>query len=130
MGHNDSSAAVAMDPSERRIFTRREFEVQVDFFSANTFFTGFTENISEGGLFIATEAPFEIGDELEVTLSLMGKEPTNYKVVVRWIRPPGAIGGLPAGMGVQFTNLPEAERNKLQTFIDSGVKDTLFFDLD
>ncbi len=130
MAHSDSSAAVAIDPSERRVFSRKEFEVKVDFFSSNTFFTGFTENISEGGLFIATEAPFEIGDELEVVLSLMGKEATAYKVVVRWIRPPGAIGGLPAGMGVQFINLPEAETEKLQTFIDSGVKDTLFFDLD
>jgi uncharacterized protein (TIGR02266 family) len=129
MAKTDSPEA-PVDPSERRVFSRRGFEVKVDFFSANTFFTGFTENISEGGLFIATEAPFEIGDELDVTLSLMGKEPTGYKVVVRWIRPPGAIGGLPAGMGVQFKHIPEDERVKLQGFIDSGVKDTLFFDLD
>lgn len=127
---NPDIPAAADDPSERRVFSRREFEVKVDFFSANTFFTGFTENISEGGLFIATEAPFEIGDELDVTLSLMGKEPAPYKVVVRWIRPPGAIGGLPAGMGVQFKTITEADRVKLQEFIDSGVKDTLFFDLD
>ena len=130
MAHKDSSAAVAVDPSERRVFSRREFEVKVDFFSSNTFFTGFTENISEGGLFVATEAPFEIGDELEVVLSVMNKEPAPYKVVVRWIRPPGAIGGLPAGMGVQFMNLPADDMARLQEFIDSGVKDTLFFDLD
>ncbi len=129
MAKTDSPEA-PVDPSERRVSSRRGFEVKVDFFSDNTFFTGFTENISEGGLFIATEAPFEIGDELDVTLSLMGKEATAYKVVVRWIRPPGAIGGLPAGMGVQFKSIPEDERAKLQQFIDSGVKDTLFFDLD
>ncbi len=127
---NPDSPSDSADSSDRRVFGRREFEVKVDFFSANTFFTGFTENISEGGLFIATEAPFEIGDELDVTLSVMNREATNYKVVVRWIRPPGAIGGLPAGMGVQFKHIEEVEREKLQAFIDSGVKDTLFFDLD
>jgi len=104
--------------------------VEVNLRNENTFFTGFTENISEGGLFIATEAPYEIGDRLNITLSLMGDEPTTQSVVVRWIRPPGAIGGLPAGIGVQFGDLGEQRLGDLQEFVDSQAKDTLFFDLD
>ena len=129
MPTSDATAAL-LDPAERRIFDRREFEVRVDLLSEDTFFTGFTENISEGGLFIATEAPAEIGDELSLRLSLMGREAQEYRVAVRWIRPPGARGGLPTGMGVQFLDLPEPHRVRLQEFIESGVKDTLFFDLD
>ena len=104
--------------------------VEVDLRSESTFFTGFSENLSEGGLFIATDAPFEIGDRLDITLSLMGDAPTTQQVTVRWIRPPGAIGGLPAGMGVQFDDLGEGRLTDLQGFIDSRAKDTLFFDLD
>ena len=126
----DSSSAVSLDESERRVFRRKEFEVAVDLFSDNTFFTGFTENVSEGGLFIATGAPLDIGDELEIRLTMMGDAPRSHRVVVRWIRPAAGLGGLPAGMGVQFVDLTERERIRLQQFVDSGVKDTLFVDLD
>ena len=117
-------------PSNRRIYSRIDWEVQVDLRSENTFFTGFSENVSEGGLFIATEVPFDIGHRLEVKLSLMGGAPTTHQVLVRWVRPGGAAGGLPAGMGVQFDDMSDEELNRLQDFIDSRAKDTLFFDLD
>ncbi len=116
---------------EGRIANRVSVEVRVDLRSENTFFTGFSENISEGGLFIATEAPHEIGDELDIELSLMGGgHRIAQKVVVRWIRPAEAAGGLPAGMGVQFLVLTEHEKVALQEFVDSRIKDTLFYDLD
>ena len=104
--------------------------VEVNLRSENTFFTGFTENVSEGGLFIATESGWEIGDRLNITLSLMGDAPTTQEVTVRWIRPPGAIGGLPAGIGVKFDDLMGQRLDELQEFVDSQAKDTLFFDLD
>ena len=114
-----------------RIANRVAVQVRVDLRSENTFFTGFSENISEGGLFIATEAPHEIGDELDVDLSLMGGgHRITQKVVVRWIRPSEAAGGLPAGMGVQFLILTDHEKLALQEFVDSRIKDTLFYDLD
>jgi uncharacterized protein (TIGR02266 family) len=114
-----------------RIANRVAVQVRVDLRSENTFFTGFSENISEGGLFIATEAPHEIGNELDVELSLMGGgHRITQKVVVRWIRPSEAAGGLPAGMGVQFLILTDHEKLALQEFVDSRIKDTLFYDLD
>ena len=120
----------AVDESGR-IADRVGVQVRVDLRSENTFFTGFSENISEGGLFIATEAPHEIGDELDVELSLMGGgHRIAQKVVVRWIRPAEAAGGLPAGMGVQFVELTTHQQDALQEFVDSRIKDTLFYDLD
>jgi len=120
----------AVDESGR-IADRVGVQVRVDLRSENTFFTGFSENISEGGLFIATEAPHEIGDELDVELSLMGGgHRIAQKVVVRWIRPAEAAGGLPAGMGVQFIELTTHQQDALQEFVDSRIKDTLFYDLD
>ncbi|MBJ94905.1 MAG: pilus assembly protein [Rickettsiales bacterium] len=114
-----------------RIANRVAVEVRVDLRSENTFFTGFSENISEGGLFIATEAPHQIGDEFQIELALMGGgQKISQRAVVRWIRPAEAAGGLPAGMGVQFLELSHHEREALQEFIDSQIKDTLFYDLD
>lgn len=113
-----------------RVFKRVAMEVQVDLRSENTFFTGFSENISEGGLFVATEMQYRNGDILEVSLGLMGKAPRPFRGVVRWSRPGVARGGLPAGVGLQFVDLNEEDRQYLQDFVDSRLKDTLFYDLD
>jgi uncharacterized protein (TIGR02266 family) len=115
---------------EGRVFARVGLNVEVNMRSENTFFTGFSENISEGGLFVATEAPYEIGERLDLSLSVMGDESKTLTGIVRWVRPGGTSGGLPAGMGVQFVDLDDAVLRALQGFVDSGAKDTLFFDLD
>jgi uncharacterized protein (TIGR02266 family) len=119
-----------MDDDERRRFRRVSFNVRVDLRSQNNFFTGFSENISEGGLFVATEAPHPLGTVMELTLSVMGQSAKTLRGEVVWIRPPNARGGLPAGFGLRFMGLPEGDREKLQDFVDSQVKDTLFYDLD
>jgi len=116
--------------AERRRHRRVDFEVEVDLRSSNNFFTGFSENISEGGLFVATEAPHPLGTVLEVTVSVMGSEPMNLRGEIAWIRPTNARGGLPAGFGLRFLGLEAHEQKALQKFVDSRVKDTLFFDLD
>jgi len=124
--------AVSEEEVEGGRFAKRvAVQVRVDLRSENTFFTGFSENISEGGLFIATEAPHQIGDEIDVELALMGDgQKISQRVVVRWIRPVEAAGGLPAGMGVQFLELSPHQKSALQEFVDSRIKDTLFYDLD
>ena len=120
----------AEDSANRRVFSRIQLEVEVTLRNENTFFTGFSENISEGGLFVATEAPWEIGERIEFSLSLMGGEVRTHHGVVRWVRPANSSGGLPAGMGVQFVDLTPQENEAIQSFVDSRAKDTLFFDLD
>jgi type IV pilus assembly protein PilZ len=118
------------DETSGRAFTRVPLKVEVNLRSEDTFFTGFSENISGGGLFVATDAPFVVGTRLTIQLIMMGGSPEDLPVVVRWVRPPGASGGLPAGMGVRFEGLSEEKKTELQEFIDSQMKETLFFDLD
>ncbi len=79
----------------------------------HNFYVGFTGNISEGGLFIATEAPLEIGSIVLIQFKLPNSQSEiSVKGEVRWVRDQSAAGpGAPAGMGVQFSNLsPEAQR--------------------
>ena len=116
--------------SNGRVFQRVPLQVEVNLRSEDTFFTGFSENISGGGLFVATDEPCPIGTRLTLSLSLMGGSPEDLSVVVRWVRPAGAVGGLPAGMGVQFEGLSPQKQAELQRFIDSQMKETLFYDVD
>ena len=62
--------------------------------------------LKHGGLFIPTDKPFELGDDVFLLLTLMD-EPTRYPVTgkVVWLTPKTAIGGRPAGIGVQFAGM-------------------------
>ncbi len=75
--------------------------------------------LKDGGMFIPTQRPFALGDELQMLISLM-EEPEKYPVVgtVVWITPMGAQGNRSPGIGVQFKG-PEGKqlRNKIETFL-------------
>ena len=127
MADSDTTEA-AVDPSERRVFSRREFEVKVDFFSANTFFTGFTENISTGGLFIATRDILPIGSTFPVTFTLSNHAaPVVVECEVRWQRLEQLDNReCVPGMGVRFVGLDAASQRAINDFIQQ--RDSLFYD--
>lgn len=79
-------------------------------------FMGFIKN---GGLFIPTNKPYRLGDEVFLLLNLMEeteKLPAAGKVV--WISPKGAQGNRAAGIGVQFSEEEGAMvRNKIETYL-------------
>ena len=58
-----------------------------------------------GGLFVPTNKPYKVGDEVFMLLNLMDeteKIPIAGKVV--WVTPKGAQGNRTAGIGVQFSD--------------------------
>lgn len=66
-------------------------------------FAAYMPFLLNGGLFIPTEKPFQIGDEVFVLLSLMEESeriPVPCQVV--WITPARAQGNRLRGIGVQF----------------------------
>lgn len=77
--------------------------------------------LNNGGLFIPTNKPYHIGDEVFMLLSLMDegeKIPVAGKVV--WITPRGAQGNRAAGIGVEFVGDDDTARNKIETYL-AGV---------
>jgi uncharacterized protein (TIGR02266 family) len=103
---------------------RRSVQVEVGVFSDSNFYLGFTENISAGGVFIATYRALPIGSEVDVQLEL----PTGSLTVtgiVRWLRTVDVSEGWP-GMGVQFAPLSEEDEARIREFV--GIRDPLFFD--
>lgn len=73
--------------------------------------------IKNGGLFIPTAKPYNIGDEVFMLLSLMeSKEKLPVAGRVVWITPVGGQGNKTAGIGVQFSELDKgATRSKIET---------------
>ncbi len=80
--------------------------------------------IKNGGLFIPTDKPYKLGDEVFMLLTLMdseGKLPIAGKVV--WITPKGAQGNKATGIGVQFSELDKgATKSKIETQLAGALK--------
>jgi uncharacterized protein (TIGR02266 family) len=112
-----------------RASERFDLEVKVDLESDHNFYTGLTQNISSGGLFIATHHLRKIGDRITLKFSIPGTpEAVSVETEVRWIRENTALhraeGG--TGMGVRFVNLSAEASTAISRFLES--RDSLFYD--
>lgn len=95
----------------------------------DTLYRSYMPFLTEGGLFIPTNRPYELGDDVFVILTLMEerqKFPITGRVV--WLVPRPAAGR-PAGIGIHFmTPNPEAQnqnqlaQKKIETYLGGALK--------
>jgi uncharacterized protein (TIGR02266 family) len=96
----------------RREHRRVRIALQVSYRSTGSFLVSYSVDISQGGLFIETTRPREVGTEIELWLAIPGtKQDVRLKGTVVWIRRQ-AQAGHPPGMGVQFQQV-EADCGQL-----------------
>ncbi|MBD90709.1 MAG: hypothetical protein CL940_10250 [Deltaproteobacteria bacterium] len=112
--------------SSGRQNTRIDLGVEVNLESEHNFYTGFTENISTGGLFIATRDMLPIGTRIHMTFTLGGGSEISANVEVRWHRLEQAgSDGLSPGIGVRFLDLTPEQQSAVNEFI--AQRETLFY---
>jgi type IV pilus assembly protein PilZ len=79
--------------------------------------------VRNGGLFIPTNKPYKIGDEVFMLLTLMEEKeklPVAGKIV--WVTPSGAQGNKTAGIGVQFSDQDNGQtRNKIEGYLAGAL---------
>ncbi|MBN2496521.1 MAG: PilZ domain-containing protein [Deltaproteobacteria bacterium] len=113
-------AVVRYVPSgaERRTAPRASVAVDVSMHTEHNFYMGLTENLSEGGLFIATWDDLPVGTELDLELNLPACPTIRSRVKVRWLREyTPYTEDMAAGVGVQFLALSESDRAAIRQFI-------------
>ena len=115
--------------SSQRSDKRIAIHIEVSLSGPHNFFRGFTEDMSKGGLFIATHQALPIGTEISVTLLLEGREFMLPARVV-WIRESSSLvsQGIEPGMGLQFVRLSPEQVSAIDAFIKK--KEPIFFDAD
>ena len=119
-----------ISPENLRRHTRLEYETEVSMESGSQFFTGFTKNISAGGLFMATHDVRELGTLFRMRFRIpeIGRD-FDLEAEVRWVCPPNPHSPEQTpGMGVRFLDLPEKDRQVLDNYI--AGRETIFFDDD
>ncbi|MEJ2441925.1 MAG: PilZ domain-containing protein [Exilibacterium sp.] len=79
--------------------------------------------VQNGGLFIPTNKPYKLGDEVFMLLNLMD-EPEKIPVAGRvvWVTPKGAQGNRAAGIGVQFSDQDDTAANKIETYLAGSLE--------
>jgi uncharacterized protein (TIGR02266 family) len=115
------------DYTDRRVHPRVTLKTAVTLSSESNFYTGFTNDISEGGLFISTYNIQPAGAVLDIEFNLPDSDdPIRVQAVVRWVREPSPTIETP-GIGVQFVDLTPADRRRIERFVKH--RETIFFDV-
>ncbi len=114
---------------EKRELKRTNAKLEISLSGPHNFFNGFTEDISHGGVFVATHQLFPIGTEMLLTLLIDGKEIEIVADVV-WVRGYSAYssGDMNPGIGLKFRDLSEENQEIINKFIKK--REPLFFDTD
>ncbi|HNT26539.1 MAG TPA: TIGR02266 family protein [bacterium] len=116
---------------DKRRDTRIGAEFTVSFELAaegpHKFFTGITQDISKGGIFLSTLQTLPIGTKMKIAFAVEGRN-INAQAEVRWVRGPEASDsmGVTPGMGLRFVDIAEEDR----VYIDAYVKEkeTIYYD--
>jgi uncharacterized protein (TIGR02266 family) len=116
------------NPGERRTAPRIELEVEVGMETDHNFYTGLTQDISSGGLFVATGISYNVGDRMVVRFTLPGRaEPIVADAEVRWLRDTRYMRtDSPEGVGLRFVSLTPEARKSIEAFLER--RDSLFYD--
>jgi len=81
--------------------------------------SGRMENLSTGGLFVATAARVAVDQQLDVYFSMPGQYGgSRARCQVRWVR---GAGQATPGAGLRFVELNPVARAELQLYLDSAA---------
>ena len=113
--------------AQRRKHPRYRVDLDVSLGSDHNFYVGLVENLSAGGVFVATHLLKPVGEVIEFTIHL----PDSNDVVagtgeVRWIREYADSGDTPPGMGVRFLELSVGSVQAIERFL--ARREPLFYD--
>jgi uncharacterized protein (TIGR02266 family) len=127
VSEDDRPSRVAAANDKRR-HNRVPVEVDIDFSSESNFYNGFTENISEGGVFVATYELKPMGEKVTMKFRLPDSEETiECEGEVRWIRVANQdTPDVSPGLGLQFVNMSPELQARVDAFIRE--REPMFFD--
>ena len=113
--------------SVRREYDRFSVDLEVSVLSETNFYAGLAENLSAGGLFIATHQLQKVGSTIHLSVR-MPESAEVFQIVgeVRWVRVYNETSDTPPGLGVRFAELPPGAAAAINQFL--GQREPLFFD--
>ena len=104
--------------ADNRRAPRLPADVKVDYRTVGSFITDYTRNISQGGIFIRTSLPLDVGERVRLRLTLPdGDAPFALDGVVKWVSTLKDRDKHPPGMGIEFVDFSEDVKGKLEALV-------------
>ena len=122
----DFAGPAPVRPEPNRLEPRFSVELQVNISSDSNLYVGFTENLSNAGIFVATHVMRPIGSSVEVNVRFPSRqEPVRCRGEVRWIREHSANCDAWPGMGIRFDHVDDDDKATLSEFL--RTREPIFF---
>lgn len=103
--------------SDRRKSPRTPAAIPVDYSTVDAFFSEFTTNINEGGMFVSSERMHPIDTLVTLLFKLPScEEPCQVEGRVVWHRMESDSEG-PPGMGIEFEEMDELTRQRINELV-------------
>jgi uncharacterized protein (TIGR02266 family) len=113
--------------AQRRHAPRYRVDLDVSLGSDHNFYAGLAENMSAGGVFVATHLLKPVGEIVQLTIHLPESNATvRCTGEVRWIREYAERSELPPGMGIRFLDPDDALLHAVAGFL--STREPMFFD--
>ncbi len=113
---------------QQRFHTRAPLDVEITLESEHNFYCGLANDISEGGIFVATYDAPTVGTMVNMDLKLPGTS-RSWRVlgIVRWLRELRAsCDGCPPGCGIEWVDIPESALSAIGDFVER--RDTILYE--
>ena len=93
------------------------------------FYNGFSENIEEGGIFVATFDTKPVDSKVIINFKLPGGHPVTARGIVHFVREYNPLTPeTPPGMGVKFTDLLKEDKRAIEKYLKQRAP--MFYDDD
>ena len=103
---------------EKRKHSRIAKKIKSEVHSEEIMTYSTTQNLSQGGIFITTPEPLQIGTQIELSLNFPDDDPIDVKGIVRWHR--DEVGDdIKAGMGIEFIEIAEGKIDTIKKNISN-----------
>jgi uncharacterized protein (TIGR02266 family) len=104
---------------ERRRTPRIALNTEITLQSEDNLYTGISQDLSTGGVFVSTDRLLPSGSQGWVSFKIPTYEKDlKVQVIVRWVREPNPNSDTPAGMGLQFMSLNPEDAKILESFLE------------
>lgn len=101
---------------ERRRSSRVDLLVRVDYKTVDELFSEFARNINEGGLFVETDSPPELGSSVALEFKIPGSDDP-IQVLGRVVRISRGEREQGPGMGIEFEDLDFQSRELINELV-------------
>jgi uncharacterized protein (TIGR02266 family) len=103
---------------DRRVDPRAEVELEVHYRTPQEFMAAYSKNISGGGIFLRTQQPLPLNQNVLLHFTLPGiAHRFEIHAIVVWANPASLKSSFPAGMGIKFMQYDPKDQQTLADFI-------------